>query len=83
MFIILDQAIFILLIFGITLGLIGWIIHLYTILLASRSTGVDKWHVHVSFNEYHEAIPEVILFSAICMFLFMLTLFSLILLKPI
>lgn len=52
------------LILSITFGLTGWIIHLYTILLSAKSTP-EKWSIRVKFNDYHEAIPEVIIMSII------------------
>ena len=52
---------------GLGLGLAGWIIHLYTLILSAFSTP-ERWTIRIAFNHYHEAIIEVILFTVICGF---------------
>jgi len=56
----------IIIIFALALGFGGWVIHLYTLLLSYFSD--EKWTCRVSFNYYHEAWIEVILFTALCIF---------------
>ena len=48
---------------SIMLGLGGWTIHLYTLIRSYFSD--NKWVVRVSFNECHEAIPELIIFTGV------------------
>jgi len=50
---------------GLSLGLAGWILHLYTIIKSAFSTP-DRWTIRIAFNSYHEALIEVILFTVIC-----------------
>jgi len=52
---------------GLSLGLAGWILHLYTLILSAFSTP-NRWTIKIEFNAYHEAIIEVVLFTLICVF---------------
>ena len=52
---------------GLSLGLAGWILHLYTLILSAFSTP-NRWTIKIEFNAYHEAIIELILFTSICIF---------------
>lgn len=50
-------------ILSLTIGCGGWFIHLYTLIRSYWSD--NKWVVRVSFNDYHEAIPELFVFSGV------------------
>ena len=63
----IDEALLIGMSIGIGLGLAGWLIHLYTLIRSAFSTP-KRWTIRILFNEYHEAIPEVIIFTSICIF---------------
>jgi hypothetical protein len=63
----MDKILLVMLLMSMGLGLAGWIIHLYTLILSYFSD--TKWSIRVSFNDYHEAIPELIIFSGIIIFM--------------
>lgn len=46
-------------------GLGGWIIHLYTLIKSGFSTP-KRWVIRIEFNCFKEAIPELIIFTLIC-----------------
>ena len=53
----------ILLLLALAFGLGGWILHLYTLILSYYSD--PKWKISISFNYYHEAKIELIVFTAV------------------
>lgn len=63
----MEKILFIFILLNLFLGLGGWIIHLYTLILSYFSD--NKWTIRVNFNDYHEAIPELIIFSGIIIFI--------------
>ena len=56
----------ILLLICLLLGLGGWAIHLYTLILSYFSD--KRWTIRVEFNHYNEAISELIVFSGVIIF---------------
>ena len=64
---IVNDILFMFMVVSLFLGLGGWMIHLYTLILSYFSD--KKWTIRVEFNCYHEAIPELIIFSIIIIFI--------------
>ena len=62
----MDTILFFFVLLSFAFSLVGWGIHLYTLILSYFSD--NKWSIRIEFNCYHEAIPEIVLFTAIILF---------------
>jgi hypothetical protein len=58
---------------GLWLGLAGWVLALYTIIKSLFSD--PRWRIIIDHNHYGEGMIELVLFTSICIFIFISALY--------